>query len=149
MPATNYHMLRRGDLPQSEQFCLLSLSFKGRDCDMPAGVAAARRDAAFLKGVLVYASNGRDQFHATRAKRSLGRGRHGGILPPERAFLCPLKGEKKNIQTPYQTVPTGIGNRAAGTRGTRSQPFASTRVVDAALGIDQNDDSMNRRQFGT
>ena len=102
-------MLRRGDLPQSEQFCLLSLSFKGRDCDMPAGVAAARRDAAFLKGVLVYASNGRDQFHATRAKRSFGRGHHG-ILPPERAFLCPSKGEM------FEEYPNPVPDRADGHR---------------------------------
>ena len=54
-----------------------------------------------------------------------------------------------NIQTPLYTAPAGFGNRTAGTRGSRSRPCASTRVVDAALGIDQKADSMKRGQFET
>ena len=41
--ARAYHMWRRGGLPQCEQFCLLSLSFKGRDCDRQVGVTDPRR----------------------------------------------------------------------------------------------------------
>ena len=41
---------------------------------MPVGVAATRKDAAVLKGVSSDASNGCVQFHATRVKKSLGRG---------------------------------------------------------------------------
>ena len=39
--------------------CLLSLSFKGWDRHMPARVVGARPDAADLKPVMLYASNGR------------------------------------------------------------------------------------------
>ena len=104
---------------------------------MPVGVAAARRDAVVLNGVLLPTSNGRAYCHATRAKRSLERGHRSIPLPREPSVVRNLK----NIQTSCQTAPTEIGNRTAGTRGARSRPCASTRVVDAARGIVQNGDS--------
>ena len=51
--------VEEGRIATKRANCLLSLSFKGRDCDMPVGVAATKRDAAVVKGVFLYASNGR------------------------------------------------------------------------------------------
>ena len=73
------------------------------------------------------------------------------VSSPQREASCVLRKVRilKDTQTPYQTTPLGIADRTEGTRGARSRPCARTLVVDAALGIDQNDDSLKRRQFGT
>ena len=84
-----------------------------------------------------------------RARDRLAEAKHG-IFPPERVFLCLPKGEKfVKYTNQSKTAPTGIGNRTVGTRGVRSRPCASARVVDAALVIEQSDDSMKRGCYGT
>ena len=101
-------MSRRGGLPQREQFCLLSLSLKGRDCEAPVGMAAARR-AAVLKGVLLYAGNVVLNFTRPGPRNRLGEVTHG-ILSPEKGFLHPSKGEK------FGEYPNPVPNRAGGHR---------------------------------
>ena len=93
LPGHIKQMSRRGGLPQSEKLYLLSMSFEGRDCDMPVGVAAPRRDLQSRRAS--YCLPATDVLNFTRPVGSyrLGEAEHG-IFLPERGFRCRSKGEK-------------------------------------------------------